>query len=140
MYEYRFPKLPTKIFRSFGTLFLCQSSIFWRRDLYFECGGLNLKYQLTSDRDLILRITSKSRLEYMDKVLSRFRLHSQNLSKTKAYLADIENKSINEALNVGPTTILKKVYAAAGHLYVKLKNPAMINWKLKNLINLAVKR
>lgn len=136
LYQYKFPKVPVNIFRSFGTLFLCQPSTFWKREVYINNGGLNLSYKITADRDFIFRATEKNKLEYVNNVLSKFRLHNENLSKTKARLAKEENLLINKNLVVGPVTISKKILSIAGHLYVKVNNPAMIFWKVRNLIKL----
>ncbi|MDP2362734.1 MAG: glycosyltransferase family 2 protein [Ignavibacteria bacterium] len=136
LYKYKFSKVPENIFRSFGTLFLCQPSTFWRRETYLNTGGLNLSYKITADRDFIFRATEKNKLEYVNHVLSKFRFHGENLSKTKAQLAKEENDLINKKLGVGPTTVVKKIFSIAGHLYIKANNPAMIFWKLRNLSKL----
>ena len=136
MYKYRFPYIPLKLFKSFGTLYLCQPSVFWRRKIYFDNDGLNLSYKLTADRDFIFRVVDKNTLIYVNKVLSRFRLHSENLSKLKADIAEKENQAINKSLNVGPTSAIKKILSLAGHLYIKLNNPTMIIWKTKRFFNL----
>ena len=136
LYEYKFAKVPANIFRSFGTLFLCQPSTFWRRETYFDTGGLNLSYKITSDRDFIFRATEKNKLGYVNQVLSKFRFHKENLSKAKAQLAKEENRLIDKKLGVGPTTFFKKVFSIAGHLYIKANNRAMIFWKLRKLFKL----
>ena len=97
---------------------------------------LNLSYKITADRDFIFRTTEKNKLEYVNQVLSKFRLHQENLSKARALQAKEENDLIDKKLDVGPTTFSKKIFSIAGHLYIKANNPAMIFWKLRNLFKL----
>lgn len=130
LYVYKFPRLPFRILKSFNTLFLCQPSIFWRREVYFETGGLNLDYKITADRDFVFRAADRYGLTYVDHVLSKFRFHSANLSKLKADLVKEEIALMNKDLNAGTINILNLLFSAGGHLYVKLHNPEMILWKL----------
>lgn len=136
MYKYRFPKIPKVIFRCFGTLYLCQPSVFWRRKTYFDNGGLNLDYKLSADRDFIFRVLKSDELIYVNKVLSKFRIHSKNLSRTKAEEAIEEDRIINKQLNVGPINSVNRLLSLAGHTYIKLCNPGMIVWKAKKFFNL----
>jgi glycosyltransferase involved in cell wall biosynthesis len=136
MYKYRFPKITNKMFKSFNTLYLCQPSVFWRRNVYFDKGGLNLSYKLSADRDFIFRATENDRLVYVDKVLSMFRIHEHNLSKTNADLAKREDAFINERLSAGHISLKNKIFSLFGHIYIKLNNPQMILWKSKKFFKL----
>lgn len=136
MYRYRFPKIPKTIFKSFGTLYLCQPSVFWRRKIYFDNGGLNLDYRLSADRDFIFRVLNSEELIYVNKFLSKFRIHPKNLSRTKANDAKEEENIIDQKLNVGPITFVNQLLSIAGHAYIKLCNPEMILWKTRKFLNL----
>lgn len=130
MYRYRYPPIPFTLLKNFNTLYLCQPSIFWKREVYFGVGGLNLSYKIVADRDFILRAAEIYGIQYIDFVLSKFRLHSENLSKNSAATVKKEISLMNKELKIGSTTLFRRILSMASHLYVKLYNYEMILWKL----------
>lgn len=70
---------------------LVQESMFWRRDLYFDSGGLNLTYDLAADFELWTRFAHLTSLEAVNVPLAAWRKHGSNRSlvKAKAYLEDV---------------------------------------------------
>jgi len=133
MYAYRYPQIPLSLLKCFNTLYLCQPSIFWNREVYFELGGLNLSYKIIADRDFVLRAADKYGIQYVNHILSKFRLHSESLSNTKTEAVNIETTLMNKDLGIGSTTFFKRIFSIAGHLYIKLYNYEMVLWKLFSL-------
>ena len=59
--------------------FINQPSTFWKREIYNQVGELNLSYKYNMDYDYWLRIFKKGyKLYYLNKVLSKFRVHKQS--------------------------------------------------------------
>jgi glycosyltransferase involved in cell wall biosynthesis len=55
--------------------FICQPSTFFKRDVFFDAGGLNRDLQYTMDYDLWIRIAEKVKVEYLPEFVSTYRLH-----------------------------------------------------------------
>jgi glycosyltransferase involved in cell wall biosynthesis len=67
-------------FSDFGYGNLVQESMFWRRDLYWRAGGLNLGYELAADFELWTRFARHAALEAVDVPLAAWRKHTTNRS------------------------------------------------------------
>lgn len=61
--------------------FLQQESMFWKRDLYYRSGGLNLNYKLAADFDLWTRFAKYAELVSLDLPLAAFRRRLKSQSK-----------------------------------------------------------
>lgn len=60
-----------------------QPSTFFRRDAFFDAGGLSTALKLETDYDLWLRIAQIGRIVYLPEVFSNYRLHME--AKTLGY-------------------------------------------------------
>ena len=58
--------------------FFAQPAVFFRREVYFAVGGLDLNLHYTMDYDLWVRIAKKHRVEYLPVFLSTYRLHMES--------------------------------------------------------------
>ncbi len=65
---------------SYGLVF--QPSAFFRRNTFFEAGGLDESLHYTMDYDLWLRICERYKVEHIEEFLSTYRIHGE--SKTMA--------------------------------------------------------
>jgi glycosyltransferase involved in cell wall biosynthesis len=61
--------------------FLQQESMFWRRGVYFESGGLNLEYKYAGDFELWMKFAKYSELTTVNMPLAAFRRRKDSLSK-----------------------------------------------------------
>src|ERR1035441_5286945 len=60
---------------------LQQESMFWRRGLYEEAGGLNLNFDQAADFELWVRMARSAELVGVNVPLGAFRRHPHNRSK-----------------------------------------------------------
>lgn len=60
--------------------FLQQESMFWRRNLYIQSGGMNASYRFAGDFELWTRFALHSSLAKVDMPLASFRLRKMSLS------------------------------------------------------------
>lgn len=132
LYRYNWTATNIKFIQSFKTLMLCQPSTCWRREVYFELGGLNLAYKITADRDFFIRAIRKYGIARNNTELTKFRVHNNNLSRLRKELALEENLTINQELKAGPTSLNRKLLQFLGHIIVKVCNIEMILWKIKH--------
>jgi glycosyltransferase involved in cell wall biosynthesis len=70
---------------------LVQESMFWRRSLYFDAGGLNLAYDQAADYELWCRFAQRTELSALATPLAAWRRHGKNRSLTghSRYLAEV---------------------------------------------------
>jgi glycosyltransferase involved in cell wall biosynthesis len=80
-------------FNELGFGYLQQENMFWRRSLYEEAGGLNLKYVQAADFDLWIRMARHAELVAVNVPLGAFRRRGTNRSVTgrSKYLQDVED-------------------------------------------------
>jgi len=69
-----------------------QPSTFWRRDKYFEYGGLATQMQFSFDYDLNIRFAQRAAPIYVDAFLSAFRFHPESKTSTLADVRRRENQ------------------------------------------------
>lgn len=79
--------------RAFGNL--VQESMFWRRSLYENAGGLDLRFEHAADFELWTRFAKHAALEALDIPLAAWRRHDRNRSRVGAssYLAEVDKIS-----------------------------------------------
>lgn len=75
-----------------GTGFLQQEGMFWRRELWEDCGGLDTTMKLAADFDLWMRMAARAPLHRVSIVLAAFSYHRDNRSVLGAseYLREME--------------------------------------------------
>jgi glycosyltransferase involved in cell wall biosynthesis len=62
--------------------FFNQASSFWRRDIYYEVGGLDTGLSFCMDYDLFLRLARRKQPGSIDSLISAFRLHPESKNIT----------------------------------------------------------
>lgn len=66
--------------------YIPQPSMFWRRSLYENCGGLDTSFNLAMDSDLWERFSAKTRIAYIPQYLSCMRYYPEQ--KTRMFKSD----------------------------------------------------
>ena len=64
--------------------YLQQESMFWRKELYERCGGIDISYRYAGDFELWTRFAGLSSLARVDVPLAAFRMRSASLSRNGA--------------------------------------------------------
>lgn len=132
LYTYNWVTLNANFIESFKVLMLCQPSTCWRKEVYFNNGGFDLNYKITADRDFFIRMIRKYGIVRIPIELSKFRIHSESLSKIEKKIIFEENFKINQNLNAGPTSLKRFFFNLTGNIISKIINLNMIIWKFKN--------
>jgi glycosyltransferase involved in cell wall biosynthesis len=60
-----------------------QSTLIFRKGVALECGGYSTEYKVADDYDLWLKIGMKHKFTNIPQVLSGYRIHGGNITKTK---------------------------------------------------------
>lgn len=133
LYPYYFWLSNSLFIDVFKDLILSQPATFFTKDLYQKIGGLSLEYEIVSDRDFFIRAFREAKVKWISKILVKFRVHGENLSITKREKAILENNKINLQLNAGPKSSFKNRFLnILGHLTIKMLNPRMLWFKIRN--------
>ncbi|MGZ3759167.1 MAG: glycosyltransferase family 2 protein [Bacteroidia bacterium] len=85
-------------FRKGGYGHLQQESMFWKRELWEQSNGLNLKYKMAADFELWINFAKYSELWTLNLSLSAFRIRSNGRSNLYKDLYDSEVKEISRSL------------------------------------------
>jgi GT2 family glycosyltransferase len=81
----------------FGPDLIPQPGALFRKNAFWEVGGLDTKYAWAFDFDLLIKLSKIGKLSYLAKTLSRFRWHPASLS------VEHRRKSVTEASAVRVT-------------------------------------
>ena len=112
-------KYPTEEF-SFEKLarfnFISQPSTFFKRNAFYDVGGLNSGLHYSLDYDLWIRISARFKVKYLSEFLSGYRLHET--SKTVAYSQALSNhkEGLNTALRYYNWAPANRVYGYCYHI------------------------
>jgi len=75
----------------YGGFDLQQPSTFWRRELYWNAGGINPDFKFAFDADLFFRfVKTGARFKHVKKFLSCYRIHPQSKSSTESTVLERE--------------------------------------------------
>jgi glycosyltransferase involved in cell wall biosynthesis len=66
-------------------------SMFWRRDIYEQVGGLNPNFNLAMDADLWIRIADVGRIAHVSKVWSRMRFYPEQKNQCLRITSNAED-------------------------------------------------
>jgi glycosyltransferase involved in cell wall biosynthesis len=91
---YRRPSLPVGARSAYCAFILAQETCFWRRDVYFDVGGMNAGLRFAIDYDLFSRFAQQGRFVYSPHIWAFFRKHAQS-------------KTMNEYRDVGAAECLR---------------------------------
>ena len=75
----------------FGPDLIPQPGALFRKNAFWEVGGLDTKYAWAFDFDLLIKLSKVGKLSYLDTTLSSFRWHPESLS------VEHRRKSVSEA-------------------------------------------
>ncbi len=76
--------------------YIPQPSVFWRRELYNNVGGINPSLELAMDADLWLRFADVTTVYHVNKFWSKYRIHSQQKSSNYRDKMGLEMKTIRQ--------------------------------------------
>jgi glycosyltransferase involved in cell wall biosynthesis len=112
----------TRLGYLFGGSDLMQPATFWRKDLYFKCGGIDPSYRFTFDTDLFFRFAvTGARFERVDNFLASFRIHPQS-------------KSVNdEAICVAELQRLRQKYQPFPHKSLRARCVRLGTWAYRSM-------
>jgi glycosyltransferase involved in cell wall biosynthesis len=112
----------TRLGYLFGGSDLMQPATFWRKDLYFKCGGIDASYQFTFDTDLFFRFAlAGARFERVDQFLASFRIHEQSKS------------SNDEAVCVAELQRLRQKYQPFPHKSLRGRGVRLATWAYRSM-------
>lgn len=80
-----------------------QPATFWKRDLYFESGGINDKYDFCFDYDMYLRMARLVDFNATKELLSCFRLHEESKTSRLHAVRVKEMQEITSGYTVKPS-------------------------------------
>jgi len=81
----------------FGPQLIPQPGALFRRTAFDGVGGLDSKYKLAFDLDLLFKLRKVGQIHYVDQQLSTFRWHSESLSVTHREVSVREASQIRKA-------------------------------------------
>ncbi len=112
----KFPTEPFDFDRLAAFNFICQPSAFFKREAFYDVGGLDLNLDYALDYDLWIRIGQKFQLMYLPEFLASYRLHET--SKTVAYHHALENHKevLDTALKYYNWAPANRVYGYCYHV------------------------
>ncbi len=121
----RYPTEPFNFERLASFNFVCQPSAFFRRETFYDVGGLNPELHYSLDYDLWIRIAQKFSVRYFPVFLSGYRLHET--SKTVGYDHALPNhkEGLNITLKYYKWAPANRVYGYYYHL-TELKLPRFL--------------
>jgi glycosyltransferase involved in cell wall biosynthesis len=106
----------------FGGSDLMQPATFWRKDLYFKCGGIDPSYRFTFDTDLFFRFAlAGARFQRVNKFLASFRIHPQSKS------------SNDEAICVAELQRLRQKYQPFPHKSIRARGVRLATWAYRSM-------
>lgn len=87
-----------------------QDACFWRSSLYHSVGGINSNIKYAADFDFFLKLSSIGKSEYIPKVFSAYRKHSNQISIGKSTQYKEEKKEISEKFSRNYEKRLSRYY------------------------------
>jgi glycosyltransferase involved in cell wall biosynthesis len=82
----------------YGGSTLQQPAVFWKKDLYTGCGGMDASYKFAFDASLFFRFALKSaRFKHVNKFVASFRIHPQSKSSNEFELCTSELKRLRDS-------------------------------------------
>jgi glycosyltransferase involved in cell wall biosynthesis len=82
--------------------FIPLPSVLIRKDLFFKVKGINNNLKVAEDYDIFLRIAKVSNVNSIDKILCKYRVHSNNLSHTSLDVTFEESIALVSAYEYHP--------------------------------------
>jgi glycosyltransferase involved in cell wall biosynthesis len=124
----KYPTEPFEYKRLAMFNFICQPSVFFRKQALSEAGGLDMGLHYVMDYDLWIRMAAKFEFRYLPEYLSTYRLHEE--SKTISPAAALANHK--EALDAVSRHYgwypLNRVYMYCHHLLKSKMPPSLVEF------------
>jgi len=73
-----------------------------RRECFREVGMFDESFLALEDYDLVLRVSKHKKIGFIDKILARIRLHSENMSRDATLMCQYEIQAVRKALKANP--------------------------------------
>ncbi len=112
--------------------FICQPSTFFRREVFFDVGGIDLELHYSMDYDLWVRIVKKYSVKYLPDFLSTYRLHMESKTVSDVHALRVQEECLKTVMKYYKWAPPNRVYGYCYHL-VKHKMPTCLV-KIKPLI------
>ncbi|MGH8511610.1 MAG: glycosyltransferase family 2 protein [Gammaproteobacteria bacterium] len=105
--------------------YIPQPSMFWRRRLYDEVGGLNERFHLAMDTDLWARFANKTRIAHIPRYLSSMRFYSEQRTRSLRPASQLEDLMIRtRGSSLARITLLRPVLHAVARILRALNKAA----------------
>jgi glycosyltransferase involved in cell wall biosynthesis len=102
--------------------YIPQPSVFWRRELYEQVGGIDPTLELAMDADLWLRFGDVTTVHHVNKFWSRYRIHTQQKSSNYRDKMALEMNTIRQRyINQDSENMLKIKSAIARGIRLVVK-------------------
>lgn len=105
--------------------FISQPSTFFKKNVYYEVGGLDIGLQFAFDYDLWIRMADKFKIEYLPDFLATYRLHEESKSVSERNALDRDGESLRIVLKYYHWAPANRVYGYCYYL-IKSKIPASL--------------
>ena len=112
--------------------FICQPSTFFKKEVFFDAGGLDLELRHSMDYDLWIRIVRNFSVEYLPEYLSIYRLHSQSKTISEIHALKSSEECLKTVMKYYNWAPANRVYGYCHH-FVKYMTPTALV-KIKPLI------
>ncbi len=91
--------------------FISQPSVFFKRDVYFNVGGVDCGLNYTMDYDLWIRMMRKTVAAFIPEVLSEYRLHQRSKTVSLVHLLDNSREALETVIKHYGWAPPNRVYA-----------------------------
>lgn len=126
-------KYPTESFdykRLAEITFIAQPSAFFKKEVYFAAGGLNLDLHYSMDYDLWIRIAKISKIEYLPAFLSTYRLQKESKTVSNIHALKSQEEQLKTAFKHYKWAPPNRIYGYCYHL-VRHKIPdSLLKYKI----------
>lgn len=80
LYTYRYPKFRFRSFISLNVSSISQQATFWRSRIHKKIGYFDTTFKLCGDFDFYAKAGKDCRIDYINVILARYRLHDKSLT------------------------------------------------------------
>jgi glycosyltransferase involved in cell wall biosynthesis len=103
---------------------ICQPSTFFRRDAFFDAGGIDLRLHHLMDHDLWMKMAKENKVAYIPEFLSIYRLHDESKSVSDLHGLKRNEESLHIRITHYGWAPVNHVYSYCYYL-VKNKMPSL---------------
>lgn len=105
--------------------FICQPSVFFKKQALSEAGGLDISLHYVMDYDLWIRMADKFEFRYVPEFLSTYRLHEESKTISPAAALANHKEALDAVVKYYGWSPLNRVYMYC-HYLLKSKMPAAL--------------